>query len=80
MPNVLTLSDPLRLDGKTSSSSPGGQAAILKFSPRQQTVMEFFQTEKNYTAILHTIIKVQKSYVTRIWFLSLRSWGVGHLA
>ena len=40
--------------GNTTPSS----LALSKMSPRQLTVMELLQTEKNYVGILHTILKV----------------------
>ena len=32
-----------------------------KLSARQQTILELFQTEKNYVGILHTILKVGRA-------------------
>lgn len=34
-----------------------------KLNARQQTILELFQTEKNYVGILHTILKVFVKYI-----------------
>lgn len=41
------------------------KAVPSKLSPRQQVVMELLQTEKNYVAILHTILNVFKSEIEK---------------
>ena len=41
-----------------------------KISPRQQVVMELLQTEKNYVAILHTILNVRQNFVFFSTYLS----------
>jgi hypothetical protein len=42
----------------------------LKLSARQQTILELFQTEKNYVGILHTILKVGgTAYISSFYWL-----------
>ncbi|ELU14128.1 hypothetical protein CAPTEDRAFT_176435 [Capitella teleta] len=47
----------------TADTSNTPVLSDVKLTPRQQTVMELFQTEKNYVGILHTIIKTFKEEI-----------------
>lgn len=48
----------INLFKETTEIEEKSKAVSSKLSPRQQVVMELLQTEKNYVAILHTILNV----------------------